>query len=63
MTGQISRLVLAIISKDTRETLERWQFDVTTEGSEEAACVLPLNHGSERWGELLQGNLRFGTRG
>lgn len=38
MTGQISRLVLAIISKDTRETLERWQFDVTMDG-EEAGCV------------------------
>lgn len=28
---QVSRLVLAIISKESRETLERWQFDVTLE--------------------------------
>jgi hypothetical protein len=31
MSGEISRLVLAIMSKDTRETLERWQFDVKME--------------------------------
>lgn len=28
---QVSRLVLAIISKETRETLERWQFEITLE--------------------------------
>lgn len=33
MSGSISRLVLAIMSKDTRETLERWQFDVKMEGA------------------------------
>ncbi|CED85614.1 Spindle assembly checkpoint protein [Phaffia rhodozyma] len=33
MSGQITRLVLAIISKDTRETLERWQFDVKMDAS------------------------------
>jgi mitotic spindle assembly checkpoint protein MAD2 len=26
--GKISKLVMAIISKDTAEVLERWQFDV-----------------------------------
>jgi mitotic spindle assembly checkpoint protein MAD2 len=26
--GKISKLVMAIISKDTGEVLERWQFDV-----------------------------------
>lgn len=26
---QVSRLVLAIIEKDSRETVERWQFDIT----------------------------------
>lgn len=31
MTSTITRLVLAITSKETRETLERWQFDITTE--------------------------------
>ena len=28
MAKKISKLVLAIISCDTRQTLERWQFDV-----------------------------------
>ncbi len=31
MTSTITRLVLAITSKDTGETLERWQFDVIKE--------------------------------
>jgi mitotic spindle assembly checkpoint protein MAD2 len=26
--GKISKLVMAIVSKDTAEVLERWQFDV-----------------------------------
>lgn len=26
--GKISKLVIAIVSKDTLEVLERWQFDV-----------------------------------
>ena len=26
--GKISKLVMAIVSKDTGEVLERWQFDV-----------------------------------
>ncbi|KAL7413070.1 putative mitotic spindle checkpoint-related protein [Mrakia frigida] len=41
MSGSISRLVLAIMSKDTRETIERWQFDVKMEGNE------PLVEGQE----------------
>lgn len=41
MTGSISRLVLAIMSKDTRETLERWQFDVKTEEPVAIECVAP----------------------
>jgi mitotic spindle assembly checkpoint protein MAD2 len=28
MAGKVSRLVLAVISKETREVVERWQFDV-----------------------------------
>ncbi|KXS17755.1 DNA-binding protein [Gonapodya prolifera JEL478] len=31
MASAISKLVLVIISKDTRETVERWQFDVQLE--------------------------------
>lgn len=35
LTGSVTQLVLAIISKDTRVTLERWVFDVylQTDGS------------------------------
>ncbi|KAM0754674.1 HORMA domain protein [Meredithblackwellia eburnea MCA 4105] len=31
LEGNISRLVMAIISKETRETIERWQFDIKVE--------------------------------
>lgn len=31
LAGNISRLVMAIISKESRETLERWQFDIHVE--------------------------------
>ena len=37
LTGSITQLVLAIISKDTRTPLERWVFDINlvqTEGEE-----------------------------
>ena len=30
LNNQVSKLVLAIVSKDTRQTLERWQFDIST---------------------------------
>ncbi|CAG8501616.1 8176_t:CDS:2, partial [Ambispora leptoticha] len=33
--GQIKKLVLAIISQDTRETLERWEFDVHVKDGKE----------------------------
>jgi hypothetical protein len=29
MTGSVTQLVLAIISKDSRTPLERWVFDIT----------------------------------
>ena len=38
LTGSITQLVLAIISKDTRTPLERWVFDINlvpTEDGEE----------------------------
>ncbi|KAK4704123.1 mitotic spindle assembly checkpoint protein MAD2, partial [Phenoliferia sp. Uapishka_3] len=31
LAGNISRLVMAIISKESRETIERWQFDINVE--------------------------------
>jgi mitotic spindle assembly checkpoint protein MAD2 len=38
LSGSVTQLVLAIISKDTRTPLERWVFDITVveqpEGSE-----------------------------
>lgn len=37
LTGSITQLVLAIISKDTRTPLERWVFDINlvqTEGEQ-----------------------------
>lgn len=37
MAGKVSRLVLAIISKETREVVERWQFDVALENQKAAA--------------------------
>ena len=40
MTSSISRLVLAIKSVETDETLERWQFDVHTE--DQAANEAPV---------------------
>lgn len=53
MTGQISRLVLAILSKDSRETLERWQFDVTMEAEEEGAACVPLPFSSFALGQAF----------
>lgn len=32
--NQVSKLVLAIVSKESRETLERWQFDIQNTASE-----------------------------
>ena len=37
MAGKVSRLVLAIISKETREVVERWQFDVALENQKASA--------------------------
>lgn len=31
LAGKVSRLVLAIIAKESREVLERWQFNITLE--------------------------------
>jgi mitotic spindle assembly checkpoint protein MAD2 len=35
MASAISKLVLVILSKETREVLERWQFDIEIEKQEE----------------------------
>lgn len=39
--GKISKLVVVITSKDTGETLERWQFDVQVLGKTAAAPAAP----------------------
>lgn len=39
MTSSITRLVLAIKSLETDETLERWQFDVQTDEAAIAALA------------------------
>ena len=31
MAGKVSRLVMAIISKESREVMERWQFEISLE--------------------------------
>ena len=46
LTGAITQLVLAIISKDTRTPLERWVFDINlveppAEGSQPYVCFRP----------------------
>ncbi|EOR01111.1 Mitotic spindle checkpoint component mad2 [Wallemia ichthyophaga EXF-994] len=35
--NQVSKLVLAIVSKESRETLERWQFDIQNTASDESS--------------------------
>lgn len=41
MTSSITRLVLAIKSTETEETLERWQFDIHTDDNAAAAAAAP----------------------
>lgn len=47
LSSSITRIVLAIKSLETDETLERWQFDIHTEDKEQtgAASVPPLPGG------------------
>ncbi|KAJ1964968.1 Mitotic spindle checkpoint component mad2 [Dipsacomyces acuminosporus] len=46
--GKINKLVLAVNSRETRETLERWQFDVQLVGEEAAAEEKPKPPKSEK---------------
>ena len=48
LTGSVTQLVLAIIARDTRVTLERWVFDVTVneppaEGVTACVCSSPTS--------------------
>ena len=45
LTGSVTQLVLAIISKDTRTPLERWVFDIK--------LVEPPAESEERWGLFI----------
>lgn len=46
MTSTITRLVLAITSRETGETLERWQFDIIKEDEQPAAAPTAGSAGS-----------------
>lgn len=46
MSNTINRLVLAITSKETLETLERWQFDIIREDDPDAVSSSTVPHGS-----------------
>jgi mitotic spindle assembly checkpoint protein MAD2 len=62
LSSSITRLVLAIKSVETDETLERWQFDIHTE--ESAASNAPLPGGAkppkkkEKTEKDVQGEIR-----
>ena len=47
LAGKVSRLVLAIISKETREVVERWQFDVSLESQAQAGEAASEDAGKE----------------
>lgn len=42
--GKISKLVMAIVSKDTGEVLERWQFDIHIFGQSSQASQGSCGH-------------------
>lgn len=45
LSGDLDRLVMVIQSRETRETLERWQFDIRLEEGDES-----VNDGKENEG-------------
>ncbi|KAJ9111328.1 hypothetical protein QFC20_002619 [Naganishia adeliensis] len=71
MSNTINRLVLAITSKETLETLERWQFDIIREDDDPTAVtsstvpqgstingVKPGGKGKEKTEKEVQGEIR-----
>jgi mitotic spindle assembly checkpoint protein MAD2 len=46
MSNTINRLVLAITSKETLETLERWQFDIIREDDDTSVSSSTVPQGS-----------------
>jgi len=55
--GKISKLVMAIVSKDTGEVLERWQFDIHVFGQSSQAAQ--GSRGLEQSGKENQRYLQF----
>lgn len=47
LAGKVSRLVLALLSAETRETLERWQFDINLEDQDSPASEDKENQGGD----------------
>lgn len=67
MSSSITRLVLAIKSTETDETLERWQFDIHTDeaaanGGDSATAKAPASGGAskkkEKTEKEVQGEIR-----
>lgn len=50
MAGKVSKLVLAIISKDSMETLERWQFDIHVQSQQGKENQEPVNRPTKKLG-------------
>lgn len=55
--GKVRRLVVAIVEKESQETVERWQFDieVVNEGMDATAAYVPHAHSAKHpWGKMRQ---------
>ncbi|KAF8587313.1 DNA-binding protein [Ramaria rubella] len=52
LTGSVTQLVLAIIARDTRVTLERWVFDITVNETAEGATAPPPKPEAEFQSEI-----------
>lgn len=52
--GKVRRLVVAIVEKESQETVERWQFDVEVinAGVDESSLYVAVSHPSAAAGEL-----------
>jgi hypothetical protein len=50
LAGKLDSLALIIMNRDTREVVERWQFDVQVEEPPEAAAAAGASSGKENQG-------------
>ena len=60
MTSSITRLVLAITSTETDETLERWQFDIHTDEAAASGSSAPAVGGERQAGASSAGGSNGG---